>query len=576
MSALTEFALFAGLSDIAKAELDACELRMYRKGEVVLRRGDVGLHFYVITKGSVFVHPGASEREISVVLGPGEVFGEMALLSNSPVSATVTAGRDSEIFTIPKRTFDKLFADESSFRQCIATLLAERLRQRTSGKERSPTCVLIAFPAPFAFLDRLFSILSRGVDYYAQVIDIRSGIGSGDKEVETVGKKIDLWRSSAHEGEVCIATVATSWLEALRPHVRPADAILLVEDEATPSDMANLIDWDFANIAVVRVGSNTRRKTRPDEMWAFRLDSAEIDSAALTSEWDRTKTPVLDSIVRWIARRGVGIALGAGAARGFAHIGVLKVLDSARVPIDCLTGSSIGGIIALVYAKTGSANGVFELSSTGMGSNQMIRDLCVLPRSSLFRGLKVRRNAERIGAGQHLADLTRPVIVVATDLLQGDRVVIDTGKFSTAVLATSAIPGVFPPIEIGSALAVDGAIVSRVPVDLLERRRCGLKIAVNVRSEPQVEKQRLPDLKRLMNAPFGLVRVIARSLDMVGSRHTATDLQGADIIITPHTHPLPGTDFGAMRAMVAAGEAEAERVLPDILKAVEEVLRPRR
>ena len=79
-----------------------------------------------------------------------------------------------------------------------------------------------------------------------------------------------------------------------------------------------------------------------------------------------------------------------------------------------------------------------------------------------------------------------------------------------------------------------------------------------------------------MNMPFGLVRVIARSLDLAGSRHGATDVQGADIIIAPLTHPLPGADFGAISAMVAAGKAEAERVLPGVLTAVDEILRPRK
>ena len=359
--------------------------------------------------------------------------------------------------------------------------------------------------------------------------------------------------------------------------MRHGDALLLVEDGTSTSELAGLNDWDFANIATVRIGTGARRSTRSDEIWPFRLDKSEIATAELAPEWNRTATPVLDSIVRWIARRSVGIALGTGAARGFAHIGVLGVLESAGVPIDCLSGSSIGGLVALLYAKTGSADSVLELSHTYMGSNQKIRDFSIFPRSSLFRGLKVRRSAERIAAGQHLADLTRPVFVVATDLLRGDRVIIDRGPLATAALATSAIPGVFPPIEAGSAWVVDGGIVNRIPVDLLERRRCGLKIAVNVRSDPAAENAGLMrDLKRTMSMPFGLVRVIARSLDIVSLRYTATDVQGADIVITPLTHPLPGTNFGAISSMVAVGKAEADRVLPDVLTAVDEVLRPRR
>jgi predicted acylesterase/phospholipase RssA/CRP-like cAMP-binding protein len=574
MNLLTGIALFSGLSNAAKAELEyTSELRAYRKDEVVLRRGELGRFFFAITKGAVSVHPVSDQHDFSIILGPGEIFGEMALLSNSPVSATVIAERDSEIYAITNQTFDKLFANEPSFRDGIANLLAERLRRRTSAKERAPTCALIGMPV---YSSSLANVLVRGVDYYARVIDVHGGLSPANRDVEAVGGDIESWRSSAREGEVCMAAVPTAWIGALRSHMRPGDALLLVDDGTSPFDLAGLNDWDFTNIATVKIGADARRSTRSDEMWPFRLDDAEIATAELAPEWNRTATPVLDSIVRWIARRAVGIALGAGAARGFAHIGVLGVLESAGVPIDCLSGSSIGGIIALVYAKTGSADGAFELSRTYLGSNQKIRDLCLFPRSSLFRGLKARRISERMAAGQHFADLTRPVFVVATDLLRGDRVVIDRGALATAALATSAIPGVFPPIETGSAWVVDGGIASRVPVDLLERRRCGLKIAVNVRSDPEAENDgSRRDLKRAMSMPFGLVRVIARSLDIVSLRHTATDVQGSDIVITPLTHSFPGTNFGAISSMVAVGKAEAERVLPGLLSAVDEVLRPR-
>ena len=575
MKLLTEIGLFAGLSDAAKAEVECrSELRTYSKGEIVLRRGELGRYFYAITKGTVSVHPASDEHDVAILLGPGEIFGEMALLSNSPVSATVVAGRDSEIYAIANRTFDMLFANEPSFREGITNLLAERLRRRTSTKNSAPTCALIGLPTYSSSLAR---VLVRGVDYYARVIDFHSGPATAERDVEAIGGDIESWRSSAREGEVCVAVVPTAWIGALRTHMRPGDALLLVEAGSSPPELPGLDDWDLMNIATVRVGTGAHRSTRSDEMWSFRLDDGEIATAESAPEWSRTATPVLDSVVRWVTRRSVGIALGAGAARGFAHIGVLGVLESAGVPIDCLSGSSIGGIVALLYSKSGSADGAFELARTYLGSNRKIRDPCIFPRSSLFRGLKVRRSSERVGAGLHLAELTRPVFVVATDLLKGDRVVIDRGLLATAALATSAIPGVFPPINAGSTWVVDGGIVSRVPVDLLERRRCGLKIAVNVRFDPKAENADLGrDLERAMNMPFGLVRVIARSLDLAGSRHGATDVQGADIIIAPLTHPLPGADFGAISAMVAAGKAEAERVLPGVLTAVDEILRPRK
>ena len=205
MNLLTGIALFTGLSDSARAELEyTSELRTYGKGEVVLRRGEPGRYFFAITKGAVSVHPDSDQHYFSIILGLGEVFGEMALLSKSPVSATVTAWRDSEIYAITNRTFDKLFANEPSFRDGIANLLAERLRRRTSAKERAPTCALIGLPADSS---RLASVLVRGVDYYARVIDVHGGPSAAKRDVEAVGGDIESWRSSALEGEVCMAAV---------------------------------------------------------------------------------------------------------------------------------------------------------------------------------------------------------------------------------------------------------------------------------------------------------------------------------------------------------------------------------
>jgi len=566
---LADIPLFAGLSDAAKAEAQStCALREYGAGDVILKPGEIGEFLYAIAMGAVSVIPAAGQ--LAFVLGPGEVFGEMSLLSRAPVSAEVIAARESRIYVITARTFEKLFADEPAFRKGITDLLARRLRLRTSNKERTPTCVLVGLASVPSALPK---VLVRAVNYYAHVAETRLvALGEG---IEALGSEIDTWRASANAGEICIAALPAGRLDELPTHTRPGDAVLLVEDGTRLSDVDLPGDWKI-DIATVRVGDATRRPASANEVWSYRLEDAEIAAATVAMEWSPRTAPVLDSIARWIARRTIGIALSAGSARGFAHIGVLGVLDAAGVSVDCLSGSSMGGIVALLYAMSGSADGAYGLARSTLGSNEMIRDVSIFPRSALLRGRKVRRSAERVSTGKYFPDLTRPALVVTADLVTGQRIVLDRGRVASALVATAAIPGVLPPVKTADYWLVDGALVSRVPVDLLARWRCGLKIAVNVVSDAKVEGTDLhAELRRAMNGLFGLGRVITRSWELLGASQGAAEAQAADIVVRPHTHLLSGHDFGAIESFISEGRTAAERELPDILDAVRSLVRPR-
>src|SRR5882762_1886963 len=357
---LADIPLFAGLSDAAKAEAQStCALREYAAGDVILKPGEIGEFLYAIAMGAVSVIPAAGQ--LAFVLGPGEVFGEMSLLSRAPVSAEVIAARESRIYVITARTFEKLFADEPAFRKGITDLLARRLRLRTSNKERTPTCVLVGLASVPSALPK---VLVRAVNYYAHVAETRLvALGEG---IEALGSEIDTWRASANAGEICIAALPAGRLDELPTHTRPGYAVLLVEDGTRLSDVDLPGDWKI-DIATVRVGDATRRPASANEVWSYRLEDAEIAAATVAMEWSPRTAPVLDSIARWIARRTIGIALSAGSARGFAHIGVLGVLDAAGVSVDCLSGSSMGGIVALLYAMSGSADGAYGLARSTLG-----------------------------------------------------------------------------------------------------------------------------------------------------------------------------------------------------------------
>jgi NTE family protein len=342
-------------------------------------------------------------------------------------------------------------------------------------------------------------------------------------------------------------------------------------DEQTAARIAS--SAGIADIARVYLDA---RPARDPGQWAFRLPREELRHASAdTGAWPRSRYPNLDWIARYVAFKEVGIAMSSGAARGFAHVGVLEVFEEHGVPLDYLCGTSMGGITALTYARSGSAREAVRFLDDFLGANRKIRDPRLIPGVSLFGGQKIAHAAAGTFGDRTFADLHRPAAVVAADLAAGERAVLDRGPVVPAVLATSAIPGFFPPVKHEDRIMVDGVVVSRVPVDLLNRRRCGLKIAINVlpsaRQVPDGNGARLEHLWEQMNRPLGLKRVFGTSWELLGSWGSTLEAMRADVVISPDTPPGAGFDFNRFQELAECGRtAAAERIhgVLDSLKAM--------
>jgi len=236
--------------------------------------------------------------------------------------------------------------------------------------------------------------------------------------------------------------------------------------------------------------------------------------------------------------------------------------------------------VALLCAKTGSATRSIEMSRDLVSRSNKIVDVALLPRSALLAGKKIERIADGLLGSATFAELEKPVAVVASDLVNGERFVLERGPASFAVLATTAIPGIFPPVSCEGRLLVDGAVVSRIPLDLLEWRRCGLKIAVNVMTEPGKsagqEDLRHREMKERFERLLGLRHVISCAWELQGWWHGTTETLYADIVLAPRIYndQVSGYNFGAFNEMIEAGRKATEEKLDFILKSVASLLKP--
>lgn len=262
------------------------------------------------------------------------------------------------------------------------------------------------------------------------------------------------------------------------------------------------------------------------------------------------------------AQAGVALALGGGAALGWAHIGVLRVLDAAGVPVRAVAGTSIGALVAVAHA----AGALDELEALARDANALavLRFLDPhLKRGALLGARGIARRLEAHLAGRDLGALGLPCAVIAADLTTGAQVVMRDGPATPAVLASIAIPGLFPPVRHGAALLVDGGTVMPVPVAAARALSSRPVVAVNLQADyPQralrigVAPARLPST--LQSTQAGLAMVLMRLAE------TTLALDRPDHVLAPAVGDIPATAFTRGAELIARGAAAAEAALPAI------------
>jgi len=275
--------------------------------------------------------------------------------------------------------------------------------------------------------------------------------------------------------------------------------------------------------------------------------------------------------------RRVGLALSGGGARGLAHIGVLKVLKREGVPIDLLAGTSMGGVVAGAYAA-GLAPDFLEQEALRMASPRHLLALAdpTLPRRGLFEGQKVVKYLSCHLGTCTFETLTRPLSLIAVDLVTSKSVILDEGSVTDAVRATIALPGLFKPVERDGQLLVDGGLLDNLPADVARQMGADVVIAVDVVGSSNTFSAMIHVLRERRYVPRGLAstfEVMLRSLDVMMKEINRQRLAEAapEVIIRPDVPADVSVLLGFTRAAetIALGERAAERALPDIERALE-------
>lgn len=245
----------------------------------------------------------------------------------------------------------------------------------------------------------------------------------------------------------------------------------------------------------------------------------------------------------------IGIALGGGAAKGFAHIGVIKVLEANGFAPVVVAGTSAGSVVGALYASGMSARALQD-KAVALDETR-IRDL-QLSSGGLLLGQRLEDYVNEQVGRQTLERLAKPFVAVATRLEDGKRTVFAQGNTGQAVRASSSVPGVFQPVAIGKYHFVDGGVVSPVPVDAARQLGADLVIAVDISSKARGQ------------TPGSLVGTVSQAIAIMGQRVSEAELARADVIVRPQVLDIAGTDFTQRAHAIAEGEKAAAAALPQI------------
>jgi len=263
-----------------------------------------------------------------------------------------------------------------------------------------------------------------------------------------------------------------------------------------------------------------------------------------------------------VSDKKVGLALGAGAARGLAHIGVLVVLEKEGIPIDLIAGSSIGAIIGSLYAQGKSARQLKELTLT-LARSKLARFVDPsLPKSGLIGGKKIKDLlTSSLGGDLKFNDLRIPFACVATDIDTGEEVVIDRGSVPEAVRASISLPGIFNVVKRGSRYLVDGGLTNPVPVSVAKNMGADFIIAVNVL--PDVTDRAHGEVKLSVKEP-NIIHIILQSIHIGTYSLVRSSMADADIVIEPDVSHMGAGDFRRAKESILLGELAAQNAIPEI------------
>ncbi|WP_374516058.1 patatin-like phospholipase family protein [Brevundimonas sp.] len=520
-------------------------------GETLFAEGDPADTLYLLRSGrlGVFRTEGADQPPQFVgVIRPGEPAGEMAMLAGTEHTADVVALRDSEILALPRNAFFEAARTEPDLMVELSRLMMQRARERRSGGgEPSVFGFISARPRPIrAFVERIAAALVAD-GFTCQVID-ESALSSAAEWFSRVEDAHDFVLYVAEMDQPAWAALCARQVDRvfvvgqclLAPPNRPMPHTG-APDAQRRTDLILLRDARMARPANTGVWLDAIRPGR----WFQAVEGDAADAAR---------------IARVVSGTAVGLVLSGGGARALSHIGALRALNEAGVPIDFVGGASMGAVVAAGPAMGWSQQELEARIRKSFVESDPLSDI-TFPMLAMTRARKVDRLLRETYGEVDMADLVRPFFAVSTNLTTGRIEVHRRGLMRRAMRASIAIPGIMPPAIIDGQVLVDGAVLKNFPGEVMRHMNTGPVIGVDMSQARGVDPAMVehpPSIWRLIATGAWrrgppIVSILMRSATLVTDAELEASRAVTDLLVQPTPDGVDIRDWKAFDPAVDAG-----------------------
>lgn len=559
-------------SDMTPEQLDEvlsrCQTRQVRAGEWCVRAGDPPDGLYVVIYGRLQAYVGDQPGD---EISQGQVFGEIGMLAGRPRTAGVRAVRDTVLLFLPAAEFDRLADEHPSWMRRVAQIVVDRVAvpRHRSAEDRVLTITL----APLGKVDALREVLvslAASLSEEGKTVMVDAGGAPAPPERAR-------WAQELEDGHRYVVFDGTSerddtWLGWCNRH---SDRLVLVADATGAcGELPRAVAPDFEERAragtVILVLLHPAQAARPRPA----REQRRIVGEAPVLHVRRGHAGDLARMARLIAGRGIGLVLGGGGPRGLAHLGVMRALDDAGIPVDVVGGTSIGAVMGAFRALDLDADSRERWVMNGFieSGNLFPPTLPILSYSSA-RKVRQLLESERYLGDRAIEETWIPFFCVSANLTRADVVIHEKGPLAAAVRASLSLPGIFPPVRFGTDFLVDGGVLNNLPVDVMRRRLgIGSVIAVDLSVDEEVGAtpsyqetpsgwallaRRLAKREEAGATPFS-VSVLMRARELAGIRAQREILAEwpPDVLIRPDVSRTSMFDFkGALRLIEVGRQA---------------------
>jgi len=564
--ALQRAPLFADLDSKSMVAIEReLSLHVLPGGAPLFRQGEPADAVYVVASGclGVFRHEEEDSAEEPILIAeipPGNIVGEMSLLSHSQRTRSVAALRDSEVWRLARTSFDTLTAVHPEVLPALMRNVAMRNAMGPTKRRRQP---------------RTFAILPAGRDVPSArfAVLLAAALGRIGDQVQMLGPdSIDQepeWfaRCEMESSFVLYRAdpTATEWTELC---LRQADCLVVVR--RADNDLPTRLPFEIESAQARAVFHRRRELVLLHEGHDPPPGAtAPLLAGGLYGQHHHIRLDIhsdIDRFARLLTGHAVGVVMAGGGARAFTHIGVVKALHASGVPVDQVGGASMGAIVAAAVASRWSDEELVERFRAAFVDTNPLSDY-TLPLISMFAGRRVTRLLRLAFGEKEIEDLVLPFFCVTANLTTSNADIHTVGRLWRWLRASVAIPGVIPPFNEAGEVHVDGSVIDNFPVRAMRRLGRGVTVGIDIDTggalaagagvmEPWSAWEFFRRLvwRRNETLPIpSIVRILLRSALVASTARAQEDRAAADLVITPPMNHIDLLDWTSFDSAIEVG-----------------------